>query len=116
MAVLSLFIPAGCDRSDVITDKDPYFHRTVNIRENRVAEIAEASKRFGKTNGLAVSINEFDNKHISVLIYDKKINLTALNTVARDTFVINAYSRSEPTQRDIDLANRYYTLMVRYTS
>lgn len=108
LLAVTYFICA-CSNPNTILEKSPFASQESPLPRDRVNEFIARSEDFASRNNLRAEVNRFGDNKFSILIYDRSINITVINTVRNEIVQINAISREDPTRREEDLFRGYVT-------
>ena len=109
--MLTMMLLASCGDDGVIYNRPPFSRSEHTFDFRNSEEFISRSAEFADDHQLEMSVNRFGDGKFSVLLYNRSINLSAVNTVHPSTITIGAISRSHPTPADQELARRYFSHM-----
>lgn len=101
---------ASCDRrDDVIIDKSPFIEVLVPTPPDGGVGVVNRSKKFAQQNGMRFqySFQHFSDGEYSVRLLRRDFNIATDNVLRDRKTIVNAYSRSEPTEAQRQLASEY---------
>lgn len=97
----------GCSGDNVIVNKDRYFKVELPFEERDYEMLIKMSERFADERGLETAVNRFGEGKFSVLLYNDRINISALNGMRNGIVEVDAISRGNPTEHDQRLVEAY---------
>lgn len=101
---------AGCDERNVITEKDPFFQRSLAFDEAKSDRVIAEVRSFSEDHKMdfLLSRDEPDAGDFNASANGRTINLKAMHVQAvGDGLAIFAIARDVPSQRDLDLTKEF---------
>jgi len=105
--LLTSFLLASCEQSEVITETAPFQHLTCALGTSEVEAVKLKAASFAQANGFSYDIQDHDADHFAVLLANRRMNFLLASGFDAQNIYATGVARSAPTQEEAVLFTQF---------